>query len=66
VVWVDLPGEVDTFDLARRALPEAVSVAPGRIFSATRKYGNHLRPSCARAWDGRVAQALALVAKMLS
>lgn len=65
VIWVELPGHVDSFDLARRALAEGISIAPGPIFSATQKYRNYLRFSCACAWDGRAERALATLARML-
>lgn len=65
VLWVELPGEVDSFDLARRALEAGVSIAPGPIFSATQKYRNYLRLSCARVWDDRLERALGLLARMV-
>lgn len=65
VVWVELAEEIDTFDLARRALAENVSIAPGPIFSPTQKYRNFLRLSCACPWDGRVERALGVLARML-
>ncbi|XOZ33764.1 PLP-dependent aminotransferase family protein [Halomonadaceae bacterium KBTZ08] len=65
VIWVELPGDIDTFELAGRALEQGVSFSPGPIFSANRKYRNCLRLSCACRWDGRVEKALATLARML-
>ncbi len=65
VLWVELPGDVDTFELARKALANGVSIAPGPIFSATQRYRNFLRISCACVWDERVEKALTALARML-
>lgn len=65
VIWIELPEEIDTFALARRALAEGIGIAPGPIFSATQKYRNFMRLSCACPWDGRVERALAVLARML-
>ena len=65
VIWIELPKEVDSFALARRALAEKISIAPGPIFSATQKYRNYIRISCACAWDNRIEGALATVARMI-
>lgn len=59
VVWVELPGNIDTAELARRALKKGVSVMPGQLFSATQKYRNCLRLNCACVWDERTEGALA-------
>lgn len=58
VLWVELPAGVDSFELARRALKAGVSVAPGPLFSASGKFRNFIRLSCARVWDDRLDQAL--------
>lgn len=65
VIWVELPGEVDTFELAGRALERGISIAPGPLFSATQKYRNCMRLSCACRWDDRIERALARLAAML-
>ncbi len=65
VIWVELPGEVDTFELAARALQQGVSIAPGPVFSATQKYRNCMRLSCACHWDDRVERALLALSRML-
>lgn len=65
VLWVELPKDVDGFELAQRALSEGVSVAPGTLFSASGKYRNFVRLSCARVWDGRLERALVTLARLL-
>ena len=65
VLWVELPHNVDGFDLARRALRQGMSIAPGTLFSASGKFGNFVRLSCARVWDARLEQALLALARLL-
>ncbi len=65
VIWIELPKGVDSMQLARHALAEGVSIAPGPIFSATRKYKNFVRLSCACQWDARIERALATLARLL-
>ncbi|MBN8759603.1 MAG: GntR family transcriptional regulator [Thiobacillus sp. SCN 64-35] len=65
VIWVELPAGTDSLLLARRALEAGVSIAPGPLFSATRKYRNFIRLSCACVWDARVERALAALARLL-
>jgi len=65
VLWVELPEGTDSFALARRALREGVSIAPGPLFSASGKYGNFIRLSSARVWDARMERALLTLAKLV-
>ena len=59
VVWVELAPQVDSLRLAQLARAEGVSIAPGPIFSATQKYRNFMRLSCACPWHSDVETALA-------
>lgn len=65
VIWLELPGNIDSFDLARRALAEGISIAPGPIFSASQKYSSFIRLSCACSWSPRVERALVKLANLL-
>lgn len=65
VIWVELPGDVDTFEIARQALEVGVSIAPGPLFSASGKYRQFMRLSCARVWDERLERGLLALAKLL-
>jgi DNA-binding transcriptional MocR family regulator len=46
VIWIELPGAIDTQALCDTAIAHGVSFAPGRIFSASDRYRNCLRLSC--------------------
>jgi DNA-binding transcriptional MocR family regulator len=63
VIWVELDRKVDTFALSQQLLDKRISIAPGPIFSATQKYKNFLRLSCAYDCDKRIEQALATIAR---
>ncbi len=65
VVWVELAPEVDSLEIARAARAEGISIAPGPIFSATQKYRNFMRLSCACPWDGRIEAAVARLASLM-
>lgn len=65
VLWLELPGQVNTTELAERALDAGVSFAPGALFSASGKFDHCLRLNCAVRWDSRVERALARLAALL-
>ena len=47
VIWVQLPGEVDSLVLYQRALAAGITLAPGYIFSASDKYRHFIRLNAA-------------------
>ena len=62
VLWVELPGAVDTLVLQERALARGVAVAPGPIFSARQqRFSACLRLSCGQPLTPRIATALDLI-----
>lgn len=65
VLWVELPGQVDTSRLIGPALEAGVSFAPGSLFSATGKFANCLRLNCAVRWDARVERGLVALARLM-
>jgi DNA-binding transcriptional MocR family regulator len=64
VLWVELPAAVDALELNRRALEKKISVAPGRLFSPTKKYRNFVRLNCALPWDERLDRALLTLGRL--
>lgn len=65
VLWVELAEGVDALQLTQRALQRKISIAPGQIFSATQKYQNCIRLSCAQPWNPALEQALQLLGSQL-
>lgn len=63
VLWIELPCEIDTFELAKRLIPQNVSIAPGRIFTTTENYNHCLRLSCAVDWNRQTEWALLKILK---
>lgn len=65
VLWLELPKEVDSLALAQQALERQVSIAPGPLFSASEKYRNCLRVSCAQPWDESLERGLATLGMLV-
>lgn len=42
-LWVELPEGVDALELHRLALSQGISLAPGQLFSADRRFRHHIR-----------------------
>ncbi len=57
IFWVELPEDVDSLELFRRAREKRISIAPGPIFSNSGKYRNFLRLNAAH-WNPKVERAL--------
>jgi len=60
VLWVEMPEKVDSIKLYEMSLRAGITIAPGRIFSATGKYSNCLRLNAAY-WSRGIADAVAVV-----
>lgn len=58
VLWVELPEDCDAVALFEHAMREKIGFAPGPMFSATDRFHNCLRLSCATPWTPRVESAL--------
>jgi DNA-binding transcriptional MocR family regulator len=64
VLWIELPKEVDAFELHRRALARKISIAPGPLFSPKQAYRNCIRLTCALPWDERTERALMTLGRL--
>jgi DNA-binding transcriptional MocR family regulator len=51
VLWVQLPGKIDTVELYQAALAEHITILPGAIFSSTGRYKNYMRLNCGHRWS---------------
>jgi len=58
VLWVELPRGIDALELLNRALQHKISLTPGLMFSATRKFRNFVRINCGHPWDARIESAV--------
>jgi DNA-binding transcriptional MocR family regulator len=58
-LWAQLPGELDSSEVAMRALSQGLMLAPGNAFSATQTAGRYLRFNVAQCTEKRVFDVLA-------
>ncbi|WP_331344187.1 GntR family transcriptional regulator MpaR [Cellvibrio sp. UBA7661] len=65
-LWVELPEHVDSLQLFSMALAQGISIAPGPIFSATRRFRNCIRLNYGYAWNKEMDEALATLGKLIS
>ncbi|MNJ78949.1 hypothetical protein D3C77_768330 [compost metagenome] len=56
---------MDSLQLLQLALAQGISLAPGPIFSATRRFRNCARLNHGHPWDARSEDAMALLGRML-
>ncbi len=68
ILWVSLPGRVNTQELHVRALEQGISIAPGLIFSNTEQFNHCIRLNCGIPWNKEAERAvitLGLLAQQL-
>lgn len=61
VAWVELPARISGFELYRRALEQKISIVPGSLFSAQKKYEHYVRLSCGGLWTPALESSLAIL-----
>jgi DNA-binding transcriptional MocR family regulator len=64
MLWVELPARTDGVQVFRDALAHGISVLPGTIFSASRRYRNYLRLSCGQVWSEEHERALVTLGRL--
>ncbi len=65
-LWVELPEQVDSLQLFSMALAQGISIAPGPIFSATRRFRNCIRLNYGYAWNKDIDDAMAVLGKLIN
>ena len=65
-LWFEFPQQVDSLQLFQQALAQGISLAPGPIFSATRRFGNCARLNYGHPWDVRSEQAMAVLGRIIA
>lgn len=58
VLWLELPRSVDAEQLFDDAIAAGISIAPGMIFSPSRRYRNFIRLSYGHPWTERTEDAI--------
>ena len=64
VLWVQLPENVDSLELYKRALQSGITLAPGHVFSTTYQFSNFIRLNAA-AFDYSTERALERLGEMI-
>ncbi len=65
VLWVELPDQ-KALTLFHRAIQENISIAPGPIFSAERRFENCIRISCGHPWNETYEKAIKTLGKLMT
>jgi DNA-binding transcriptional MocR family regulator len=65
-LWVQLPESVDTLALHRSALACGISIAPGALFSADRRFRHAIRLNAGHPDDPRIAGAIAQLGRLMT
>ncbi len=58
VLWVEMPESCDCIDIFNKALEHNIGITPGILFSATRRFRNHLRINCGFPWNDANIKAI--------
>ena len=66
MLWVELPGDIDSMQLYRRALECKITVGPGRMFSVSQAYKHCIRLNYSYPWSVGVEQAIILLGKLIT
>jgi len=64
ILWVELPEELDAFELFRACLEQRICIAPGTMFTATQRYRNCVRLGAGGTWDEAHERALREVGRI--
>lgn len=64
-LWIELPGKVDVLEIHRQALALGISIAPGPMFSAHRKFANCLRLNYGHPWTPKTDAALMTLGRLM-
>jgi len=64
VLWVELPDGYDTMRLYRQSIANGISIAPGVLFTAQRRYRNALRLSAVHPFSERIESAVSTLASL--
>jgi DNA-binding transcriptional MocR family regulator len=66
VLWVELPGDIDTLAVYEQARAQGLDFAPGPLFSpAAGRYRNCLRLNCGKRWNAQLERALLRLGALL-
>lgn len=65
VLWLELNKKINAFRLYQEAMKYQVSIAPGRIFSATDQFNHYLRMGYGNPWDDKVERGVKILGDLV-
>ena len=65
VLWLELPREVDSAKLFDLAIEQNISIMPGDVFAAGRRYRNFIRLSFGHPWSEQIEQGIDRLGKLV-
>lgn len=66
VLWLQLPGDVDSVELFFRARAQSIGIAPGSIFSTGDGFAGYIRLSCGAPWSDALHHGIRSLGRMAS
>ncbi len=64
ILWVELPENIDAFELHNQAIQHHISIAPGHLFSADQRYKNFVKICYGFPWNEKVENAIKTLGKL--
>jgi DNA-binding transcriptional MocR family regulator len=64
VLWLQLPGNVDSVELFFQARKRSIGIAPGAIFSTGDTFANYVRLSCGSPWTDELSDGVRILGEM--
>lgn len=65
VLWIELPNKIDSEQLFAKAIEKQISIAPGSIFAARKKFKHFIRLSYGMPWTEPLESAIDNLGQML-
>ena len=65
LLWLEMPGHVDSMDVFQTAWKEGISIFPGRAFSVTGLYDNCFRLNCGNSWNERIEKGFMILGEIV-
>jgi DNA-binding transcriptional MocR family regulator len=57
-LWTELPPHIDALVVYQQAMAAKISITPGPLFSAKRKFENFIRLNCGNPWSPAIENAV--------
>lgn len=64
-LWLELPEQVDSLQVFKTALAQGISIAPGPIFSPTRRFRHCIRLNYGGAWNDASDKAMQTLGRII-